>query len=109
MKLKDFVSETLVSLGEAVAESSDALRRQGVEAGGDEAGRVRIVRFDLAVAARPADEAGGRPSIEVVAAPGAGSSQAQQVSRIRFSIPLALDRAPGGEPEIPRPTDLEWE
>ncbi len=110
MNLKDFVEETLSSIIDAVTElqekyegsealinpqpshgTDDQLEERASE---DDVRRIQNVAFDIAVTA-PSADGGGGGSIKKVAAvnlgtTGTGAISAEQLSRIRFEIPISL-------------------
>ena len=113
MDLKDFIKETIVGIVEASRELQERFEKEGViinppvslkERDLYEHGdtrhkyrRVETVEFDVAVTASTESSGGGKAGLKVLsfdaAAEGRHSRQSEQVSRVRFSLPLVLSPA----------------
>jgi hypothetical protein len=104
--LKDFVSQTLTQIIEGVKAAQEAAKEHGAEVNPDTAGGVgshmtsmsgknlRNVEFDVALTV--AEGTGTKGGIGIVAgafalgSSGQSTSQNSSVSRVQFSVPLAL-------------------
>lgn len=117
MNLKEFIRESVTSIVEAASELQQELAAKGAVInpptdGGasetfEEGGvrhtfrRVQVVEFDVALTASTETSGGGKAGLKIWAAEagvdGAHARTSEEVSRIRFSIPLAL---PASEAEL---------
>jgi len=110
MQLKEFISETLKAIIDATSELQKEYDAKGVtinpptshnggalvheDSGSDTFRRVETVEFDVAVSASTETGGSGKAGVTVfgveVGADGKRGKRNEQVSRIRFSIPIAL-------------------
>ncbi|MBK0327682.1 hypothetical protein I5535_10255 [Rhodobacteraceae bacterium F11138] len=112
MDIKDFVKETIGSIIDASKDLQDKYEDDGVvinppiakgKDGGDffeegnithTARRVRDVEFDIAVTASKSTQGGGKASLKIMSAEagldGSHQRRNEEVSRVRFSVPVAL-------------------
>ena len=113
MNLKEFVSETLRSVSEAVAESAESLREIGIDVNppmrpGDPSTlredtahtyrRVEAVDFDVAVTATQEVKGSAKGGIKVLSigadAEAGGTRSTEAVSRVQFTVPIAFPTGP---------------
>lgn len=109
MDLKDFIKETISSISEATAELQVSLGSLGVilnppvdaedgnvyRAGSKHTySRIQTIEFDVAVTASADTSGGAKGGLKVLSfefgAEGTHSRQSEQVSRVKFGIPLVL-------------------
>ena len=113
MDLKDFVKETISSIVEATAELQVKYEGRGVlvnppvttterdlyrdDDSRHQYRRVEIVSFDVAVTASAESTAGGKAGLRVFSVEasldGLHGRKSEEVSRVRFAIPLVLSAA----------------
>ena len=110
MNLKEFITETVSAIVDATSELQEdyegsgalvnppvSFRERDILEEGSSENRFRTVQtveFDVAVTASSNKDAGGKFGLKVLSieagVDGNASSQKEQVSRVRFSIPIAL-------------------
>ena len=110
MDLKDFISETITGIVEATSQLQEAYENAGVlinppvsvqERDLYEEGstahtyrRVEVVEFDVAVSASRETGGGGKAGLKILSVEagvdGKHASKSENVSRVRFAIPIAL-------------------
>lgn len=113
MDLKDFIKETVIGLVEATKELQEQFEKDGVIINPPVSlkerdlyehsdirhryRRVEVIEFDVAVTASSESTGGGRAGLKVLAfeagADGRHMRQNEQVSRVKFSVPLVLSPA----------------
>jgi Trypsin-co-occurring domain 2 len=110
MDLKDFIKETITDVASAITELQIELEQSGViinppvdfkdssvfepDSSSHTFRRIQTIEFDVAVTAASETSGGGKGGLKVLSfeagAEGKHSRQNEQVSRVRFSIPLVL-------------------